>query len=70
MTIAEQLSNMQTEINRLQRERYQLMRENIPYDHDAGHHDCSGSPIGLCVYRQDDVCNDHCIYCGLPEERK
>lgn len=29
---------------------------------------CGKSPIGICVYQEDDM--DHCVFCDLPEERK
>jgi hypothetical protein len=25
---------------------------------------------GFCEYGEDDACNDQCVYCGQPEERK
>lgn len=31
---------------------------------------CDKSISGYCEYKDDDVCNDSCIYCGQPEERK
>jgi len=33
--------------------------------------DCEKSPTGMCVYNSsEDPCNDVCLYCGHPEERK
>jgi hypothetical protein len=41
------------------------------YDCTIGVHDCPESPIGLCVYNNaDDPCNDFCLVCGKPHERK
>lgn len=34
-----------------------------------GFHECT-SPIGVCVYDEEDVCRDTCLFCGDPEERK
>lgn len=36
-----------------------------------GVHDCLKSPIGVCVYDEDnDPCHDDCLFCGDPSERK
>ncbi len=33
--------------------------------------DCRLSPVGMCVYNEDeDPMRDSCLYCGDPEERK
>lgn len=31
---------------------------------------CPTSPTKTCEYEEDDVCNDFCIHCELPHERK
>lgn len=31
---------------------------------------CHTSPTKRCEYAEDDYPQDHCIYCGLPDERK
>ena len=32
--------------------------------------ECEGSPIGICIYNEfEDAMHDHCVFCGLPEER-
>ena len=32
---------------------------------------CEESPIGVCVYDDEaDPCNDECLVCGHPDERK
>jgi len=33
-------------------------------------HRCDTSPVGHCEYEDDDVCQDRCIHCGDPYERK
>ena len=36
-----------------------------------GVHECADSPIDRCVYdEEEDLCCDHCLVCGMPEERK
>lgn len=37
---------------------------------DRGGWWCPGSSNGLCEYGPNDPCNDWCIHCGEPEERK
>jgi hypothetical protein len=49
----------------------QNYKENKPSHHVIGHWDCPNSPIGTCVYDiEEDPCEDDCIYCGEPDERK
>jgi hypothetical protein len=37
----------------------------------VGDWDCDKSPFGLCTYHKiNDRVKDHCIFCGLPYERK
>lgn len=37
----------------------------------AGVHRCDESPTGSCEYDEaEDPCNDDCVHCGQPEERK
>ncbi len=31
---------------------------------------CEHSVSGWCEYAEDDACNDQCLHCGQPEERK
>jgi hypothetical protein len=31
--------------------------------------ECKASPLEMCVFKRDQ-CEDYCIYCGEPEERK
>ena len=31
---------------------------------------CENSVSGWCEYSEDDACNDECLHCGEPEERK
>ncbi len=31
---------------------------------------CPKSPDGECHYAEDDRAQDHCLHCGLPDERK
>ena len=45
-----------------------LPTEKELYDGDSW--DCNLSPIGKCVYKQDDSGEFVCIFCGEPEERK
>lgn len=33
-------------------------------------HRCDTSPVGHCEYADDDVCQDRCVHCGDPYERK
>ena len=35
-----------------------------------GHHQCEGSPSSQCVYKDDDPCQDFCLFCDAPNERK
>lgn len=41
-----------------------------PSEYDIGDWACDSSPIGICVYHIDDTCQDDCIYCHDPDERK
>lgn len=55
----------QSEIN------LQNYKEQMPDHHNIGTWDCADSPIGTCVYNiEEDPCEDECIYCGQPDERK
>jgi biotin synthase-like enzyme len=46
-------------------------KENLPAHHNIGTWDCPNSPIKTCVYDiEKDPCEDDCIYCGQPDERK
>lgn len=48
-----------------------LTRAGVDSTHNVSpYHDCKISPVFVCVYKDDDPCNDFCIYCGDPEERK
>lgn len=31
---------------------------------------CPVNPKHICEYEEDDPCEDHCIHCGMPNERK
>jgi hypothetical protein len=49
----------------------QNYKDNMPDNHSIGSWDCTHSPIGTCVYDYvADPCEDDCIYCGQPDERK
>ena len=38
---------------------------------ELGSHKCHHSPTGKCFYNEDeDPCNDSCLVCGQPDERK
>jgi hypothetical protein len=46
-------------------------KDNMPENHNIGSWPCPNSPIEVCVYNLDeDPCEDYCIYCGEPDERK
>jgi hypothetical protein len=61
-----------------------VVNENLPSDLEEGRgpfkahqlsveysHTCHNSPLGHCVYDdEEDPCNDNCLYCHEPEERK
>jgi hypothetical protein len=36
----------------------------------SNYHLCKSSPVGRCEYEEEDACNDDCVHCGEPEERK
>lgn len=37
---------------------------------DLGDWECEHSPTGHCFYAETDHCNDSCLMCGQPDERK
>ena len=39
-------------------------------DVEVGSHDCRRSPIGICAYEGTDSCQDFCVFCSWPSERK
>jgi len=39
-------------------------------DDELSEPDVRGSPTGTCVYAKADRAHEHCLFCGLPEERK
>lgn len=38
--------------------------------YDGDRWDCSLSPLGYCLYSEDECGEPRCIFCGEPEERK
>lgn len=57
--------------------KYKILEEmskllNVPsHDLSIGHWECKTSPIGVCVYnREEDQCEDDCLFCHQPDERK
>lgn len=40
-----------------------------PLSLTVGTWSCPSSPLGVCVYEVN-ACEDECLYCGHPEERK
>ena len=54
--------------------RSMLKRSNLTLEKvleclELGYWECSTSPTGKCVY-SNELGDDHCLFCGLPEERK
>lgn len=48
----------------------ELQRQLVGDVVDIGSWDCDDSPIGVCCYEPEDDCQDNCVYCGQPDERK
>lgn len=48
----------------------ELQRVVIGNDVSIGGWTCLYSPIKICCYAPDDSCQDFCLYCGNPDERK
>jgi hypothetical protein len=58
------------QIYKLERQIQEELEKELP-DHSIGTWRCNKSPIGKCIYNnEEDPCQDNCIYCGQPDERK
>lgn len=66
------IGDLEAEYESLHEESLELLQETYPQASAiSDYHDCENSPVGFCVYDEDeDPVRDMCLFCNQPEERK